>query len=151
MPSGAVQLRALGAKLQAAGAGGLRRELLTGIRQGGAPLVEDVREAARTILPHGGGLNEYVANSPIAVRTRLTGAVGIRIVNTKSGASKGGTASFGSDTGRVRHPVFGHMDRWATTNVTPGWFSKTLERKAPETEPFVLAAMNRTAVEVCKL
>jgi hypothetical protein len=47
--------------------------------------------------------------------------------------------------------VFGHRGKWTVTNVTPGWFSKTLEEKAPTTTPLVLAAMNRTAAAVCKL
>ena len=147
---GVAQLEALGVKLKLAGATGLRRNLLAGIRAGAQPLVGDVRAAALALLPKGGGLNEYVAASPIAVRTRLTGAsVGVRIVNTKKGAQSGGTAQFGSDKGAVRHPVYGHRDRkWATTNVTPGWFSKTLEDKSPGTAPFVLAAMELTAAQI---
>jgi hypothetical protein len=151
MVSNGSQLRELGLKLKAAGDGGLRRELLAGIRLGAAPLVADVREAALAILPHSGGLNRFVADSPIGVRTRLTGNVGVRIVNTREGARKGGERDFGSDLGEVRHPVFGRRGKWTVTNVTPGWFSKTLERRSPETTPFVLAAMNRTADAVCKL
>ncbi len=147
------QLRELGLKLQAAGNGGLRRNLLAGIRAGAAPLVGDVRQKALEILPHSGGLAAYVASSPIAVRTRLTGLVGVRIVNTRAGARKGGTTSFGTDRGQVRHPTFGRQGKnsWVTQAVPPGWFSKTLEERSPETTPLVLAAMNATAAEVCKL
>jgi hypothetical protein len=150
MVSNGSQLRELGAKLQGASNGGLRRECLAGIRAAAAPLVGDVRAAALDILPHSGGLAALVASSPIAVRTRLTGVVGVRIQNTRSGASKGGTRDFGTDRGRVAHPVFGRRPL-VHQNVPPGWFSKTLERKAPETLPLVLAAMNRTAAAVCKL
>jgi hypothetical protein len=153
MVSNGSQLRELGVKLQGASNGGLRRECLAGIRAGAAPLVGDVRAAALDILPHSGGLAAFVASSPIAVRTRLTGVVGVRIQNTRAGARKGGSTDFGTDRGHVRHPIFGRTGKgsWVGQNVTPGWFSKTLERKAPETLPLVLAAMNRTAAAVCKL
>jgi hypothetical protein len=153
MVSNGSQLRELGLKLKAAGDGGLRRELLAGIRLGAAPLVGDVRAAALERLPHRGGLAAFVASSPIAVRTRLTGVVGVRIVNTRSGARKGGTTDFGTDRGHVRHPTFGRKGKgsWVGQDVPPGWFSKTLEEKSPETTPLVLAAMNRTAAAVCKL
>lgn len=147
--TGQQQLRDLGLRLKAgADTGLLRRELLKGIRAAAGPLVADVRQAARERLPKGGGLNEWVADSPIAVRTRLTGvSAGVRIVNTSKvpDGKRGGTADFGSDRGKVRHPVFGHKDRWAVTNVEPGWFSKTLEEKAPQVTPEVVAAMERTS------
>jgi hypothetical protein len=153
MPAvGAGQLELLGLRLKAAGATGLRRELLAGIRLGAAPLVGDVRAAARDILPKSGGLNNYVADSNIRVATRLSGRnAGVRIINSRSGADSGGTADFGSDKGAVRHPVFGHRDRkWATTKVTPGWFTKTLEEKAPSVTPFVLAACESVAVALTR-
>jgi hypothetical protein len=153
MPAvGAGQLELLGLRLKAAGATGLRRNLLAGIRAGAKPLVADVRAAALAQLPKSGGLNEYVASSPIAVRTRLSGpSVGVRIVNTKKGAGSGGIADFGSDRGAVRHPVFGHKDRkWAVTKVTPGWFTKTLEDKSPGVAPDVFAAMELTAREIMR-
>lgn len=148
---GAEQLRALGLRLKAAGDGVNRRNLLTGIRTGAQPLVGDVRAAALAILPHSGGLAAQVAASPIAVRTRLTGpSVGVRIVNTKTGAKKGGTtASFGTDRGSFRHPVFGRKTKWVQESCTPGWFTGTLERRSPETAPFVLAAMKITADFIC--
>jgi hypothetical protein len=156
--AGSVQLKELGLKLKAAGdpngngrAGGLRRQLLAGIRLGAAPLVGDVRAAALERLPHRGGLAALVASSPIAIRTRLTGVVGVRIVNTHQGGRTSGTTEFGTDRGHVRHPVFGRKGPWVGQNVPPGWFSKTLEEKAPETEAFVLAAMNTVATEVCNL
>lgn len=150
--AGNAQLRLLGLKFQAAGAGGLRRNLLAGIRAGAKPLVDDVRAAAREDLPKKGGLAAIVAESPIAVRTRLTGpSVGVRIVNTRKGVdtAAGKSIRFGTDTGRLRHPVFGHRDRWVTQQLRhPGWFTETLAHRAPETTPFVLAAMEVTAREI---
>lgn len=148
---GAGQLELLGVRLKAAGAVGLRRQLLAGIRAGAAPLVGDVREAARSILPKSGGLNNWVADSNIRVATRLSGRnVGVRIINSRSGSGSGGTADFGSDKGVVRHPVFGHAGRWSTTKVTPGWFSHTLEEKVSSVTPFVVAACESVAVALTR-
>ncbi len=146
---GNAEIAALGRAMQAAAATELRKELLAGIRTAARPMVDAVRQAARDELPKAGGLNERVASSPIAVRTRLTGtSAGVRIVNTAKveQGRRGGTVDFGTDTGRLRHPVFGHRDRWVTQPLsTSGWFSKTLDEKAPEAAPEVLAAMRRTA------
>lgn len=151
MPAdGAAQLAALGARLQAAGDRVNRNNLRAGIRAGAQPLVGDVRAAALAILPHRGGLAALVASSPIAVRTALTGsAVGVRIVNTKTGTKSGGTSQFGTDRGNFRHPVFGRRTKWVSESCTPGWFTGTLEKRSPEVAPFVLAAMEATAEMIC--
>jgi hypothetical protein len=152
MVSNGSQLRELGVKLQGASNGGLRRELRAGIRAGAAPLVEDVRRAAREKLPKGGGLNEFVANSKITVSVPLAGRnASVRLINSRQ-SKRGGIRDFGSDLGRVRHPVFGHRKRkWAETVVTPGWYFETLRHGVDSVRPFVLAAMNKTAADVCKL
>jgi hypothetical protein len=150
-PVGGAQLRELGLRLKAAGDGAARRQLLAGIRAGAQPLVSDVRAAARAKLPKSGGLNTFVADSPITVRTRLAGRiVGVQIVNTRKGVRKGGTSDFGSDRGVVRHPVFGRKGKWAETQVDAGWFTDTLEKSAPTVTPFVVAAMKTISEEVCR-
>lgn len=148
--TGAGQLERLGLRLKFEGAIVLRRELLFGIREGAKPLIGDVRDAALKRLSKRGGLNAYVAESDIKVVTRLTGArVGVRIVNTRKNAKRGGTSDFGSDRGVVRHPVFGHRDRkWAETKVEPGWFTETLNHAAPTVTPFISAALIRTAAQL---
>ncbi len=142
---GNAEIAALGRLVKAQGEGQLRRDLLAGLRKAAKPLVADVRQAAFEELPKHGGLNVRVAESKIGVRTRLTGAsAGVRIVNTAPAGKKGGTRDFGTDTGHLRHPVFG-TDRWVTQELaTPGWFSKTLEQESPKVTPEVLAAMRET-------
>lgn len=133
------QLAILGARLKVAGAVGLRRELLKGIREAAKPLIEDARAAALEELPKAGGLNERIASDPMSVRTRLTGSnVGVRIVTTT-------TDTRGADRGRLRHPTFGHRDRWVTQAIRPGWFTDTLSREAPKVTPAIIAAMEVVA------
>jgi hypothetical protein len=146
---GSGQLEAVGARLKLQGAKGLRRELLVGLKLGAAPLVGDVRAAARAQLPKSGGLNRYVADGDIKVAVRLSGRLtGVRIVNSRKNAKKGGTSDFGTDRGVIRHPVFG-TDKWVEQRLpSAGWFSKTLEDKAPSVTPFVVAALESVAVRM---
>jgi hypothetical protein len=34
------------------------------------------------------------------------------------------------DRGRLRHPLYGNRRHWYDQKVTPGWFTKTLQRQA---------------------
>jgi hypothetical protein len=150
--AGAEQLKVLGAELRAQGEEGkvFRRQLLAAIRTAAAPAPEAVKESARRTLPHGGGLNEFIATSRISVRNRLTGkGVGVRIVGTKSGGKNGHDLE-AIDAGRVRHRVFG---RWVkgipTQEVEPGFFTKPLEETSPKVTLAVLGAIyaTRRAIE----
>ena len=150
----ALQLKAIGLRMKYLGAGGnilaaeglgagrtLRAQLLGAIRVAAKPAVEATRQAARSTLPKGGGLNEYIAVEKIKVSTRLTGpSVGVRII-AQSGQWSG-------DQSEVRHPVFGHRNRrWTTTKVTPGWFTGTLTRETPKIMGPIYAAMEAVAAE----
>ncbi len=129
------ELGALAGRLKAAGDGGLRRELLAGLRSGVRPIIPALQDAARAELPHSGGLGEWVASSRFTVRNRLSvESASVSIVNRPAKDTSrrgGGQAQFGTDKGVVRHPVFGHLDRWATTKVHGGWFSRTVEDHLP--------------------
>jgi hypothetical protein len=129
--TGADQLRVLGAQLKAAGeqGQGLRRELLASMRALEKPLTDGVRSSARDMLPHRGGLNEWVAGSDIKFRNNLTGSaarIGARVV-----ATKGSHNLEGIDGGNVRHPVYGGST-WVSQSVRDGWFTKPLNAAAPE-------------------
>jgi len=147
--SGTKDLELLGLRLTVAGNGGLRRELLAGLRAGARPLIPALQDAARAELPKRGGLNEHVAASRFSVRTRLgPGSAGVSIVNQPAADTSrrgGGQTQFGSDRGAVRHPVFGHKDRWAVTTVQPGWFSKTLEARMPQVAAELTATVTAVA------
>lgn len=140
---GAEQMRELGLELRALGEEGkvFRRELLAGIRGAAAPAADAVKSAARRDLPHSGGLADYVATSRIGVRNRLTGkGVGVRVAGTK-----GEHNLRRIDAGYVRHKVFGTW-RASTPDqqVTPGFFSKTLEGFEPKVQLAVFGVIAQT-------
>jgi len=117
------QLESVGAALKAAGAGGLRRELLRRIRSSGRRATIAAERGALEMLPKGGGLAAVVAASRFTTRTRLSGGgVGVRIVATDPHDIKA------IDAGTVRHPVYGNRRKWVAQGVTPGWFTKSTER-----------------------
>ena len=142
--SGSAQLAALAVRLKVAGDKTLRRELLRGLKSGADPLVKKVAEAARAQLPHGGGLNEQVAGQKVKVQVR-TGArtAGVRLTTTAPDTSQ-------TDSGFVRHPVFGNRKKWKTQQIpaAKGWWSQTLADGAPDVQPDLAAAMERVALEI---
>jgi hypothetical protein len=159
---GALQLKALGARLKALGAEGnlgasndlapvfghgktLRAQLLAGIRAGSKPAVEAARQAARNKLPKKGGLNTFVADTQIVSRTRLTGPrVGVRIGVNKGAPGTRAHRAYGANKGVINHPVFGHLDRRSEQTLnTKGWFDQTLKDQAP-----IVTAAVRLACEV---
>lgn len=135
------QLREVALKLKSAGAGGLRLQLLRGLKAGAAPLIPAVKDAARAQLPKSGGLNEHVANQKVTVSVR-TGATtaGVRLT-TKDLDTRD------TDSGMVRHPVFGHRDRWVDQSVpqATGWWSVTLAEKSPDVTPELIKVLAETA------
>jgi hypothetical protein len=147
---GREQLAGLGKRLKTAGdpARGLRMELLRGIRAAAVPAVKDAHEAARSMLPKAGGLNERVAKEPISVRTRLTGAsVGVRITTTA-------TDTRGANRGTWRHPVFGKwLPKMPAQVYEPakGWYDDTLEKHRPEVTTLVLMSMRLTAEKITRV
>jgi hypothetical protein len=144
-----VEVRVLGANQLAALVRDLKREadgkerrkdLLRGLRGAADPLAKEVApRVAREGLPKGGGLNEYVASSKFAVRTRTTGqGVGVRIVGTK-----GKHDLNAMDRGRVRHKVWGvWRPGTPTQQIPPGWWSKGMS------DPIVLAPMQKELIQV---
>lgn len=121
--NGSVELHLLAKRLKTAGAVGVRREMMRGLRAAASPLVPLLQEAARADLPKRGGLNEYVAAKKITVSV-TTGArtAGVRLRSKQRGNY--------TDTGTWRHPVFG---KWLpgvksqTYAPAKGWWDKTVE------------------------
>ena len=137
---GANQLAALAKALKAAGNRELRKDLLAGIRKSGKPAIDAARAEARSSLPTRGGYSAIVGAQSIGVRTRTVGRqAGVRIT-----APRG--VGFGADkTGRLRHPVYGRREgTWASQSVPSGWFTKTIEDRAPVFRKDVEAAMRET-------
>jgi hypothetical protein len=142
--NGSADLAALAARLKLAGAGGLRLQLLRGLKTGAAPLVDKARESAAANLPKSGGLAARVANSPIkvAVRTSASNA-GVRIT-----ASEHDTRP--TNAGYVRHPVFGHMDRFVSQEIpsATGWFTKPMESGGPAVTVELLAVIEAVGRQI---
>lgn len=146
MPGDAsVELAALGRRLKAASNGAaLRRELLRGIRAGAAPLTRAVQDAAREKLPRGGGLNEQVAGQRVSVRVALAGRnTGVRLTTSAPDTAQ-------TDSGYVRHPVYGRRAKWVHQDIpqAAGWWSQTLQDRSPEITPEVIAAMERVLKQI---
>lgn len=140
--SGANELAAVSKRLRAAGADGLRREMLRGLRAGAKPLTTVARRSALENLPRKGGLNEVVAAQKFAVRTRTSGSnPGVRVV----GVSKRHLTEL--DQGRLRHPTFGHKP-WVTQKVKPGWWSEALKGEAPKVRAALLRQLAETARKI---
>lgn len=146
MPSnGSAQLHAISAALKARGEMGVKREMTAALRAGAQPLIPAVKQAAREKLPKAGGLNEQVAGQRVRVSVR-GGArtAGVRLVTTAPDTKQ-------TDSGFVRHPVFGHKDRaWITQQIpqAAGWWTDTLVRESPTVTPVLLAAMEAVAAKI---
>jgi hypothetical protein len=100
--------------------------MLAGIRAEAKPAIPDIRQNAREVLPHRGGLYAIIANSKIGVRTRTSGrSVGVTVQANNPHDIRSLNA------GRLRHPLYGDKDHWFSQTVEPGWFDKPLIERAP--------------------
>lgn len=126
-------LQIVARRLKEAGDRGLKAEARKGLRAAAKPVVNAAKEAARTELPHRGGLNEWVADSLYGVRTLLGPNPRVRIVGQKKGHDLADV-----DKGRIRHPVFGHRDRWVVQSITPHVLTDAMAREAPEAREALL-------------
>ncbi|MGZ4663587.1 MAG: hypothetical protein ACXV5Q_00675 [Frankiaceae bacterium] len=142
--TGAEDFLALSKALKHAGRGELRKELNKQMRDAAKPLIGDVRQAAERELPKHGGLNRVVSRGRIRVQTR-TGAqtAGVRIVGAGQGLRS-------ADLGILRHPVFGHRDRFVAQDVPAGWFTATLNDKARTVLPALAQAVQNIADQVVR-
>lgn len=122
------ELAFVAARLKAAGDGGVHREVRRGLRNGARPVADAAHAAALERLPHAGGLNEWVADGLYGVRTNLGGAhPSVRVVVSKKGHDLKAI-----DAGKLRHPVFGHRDRWMTQQIPPHILTDAMRDAAPE-------------------
>lgn len=139
--TGANDLAVVSAKMKRLGEGQLRREMLAGIRKAARPLIPAARESALANLPHTGGLNEVIAASKFAIRTRTSGSsLGVRVI----GASRHALEQI-DEQGIVRHPTWGNRKAWAVTHVKPGWFSNAMHEHADGPRHEVIRVINDIA------
>lgn len=166
--TGADDFYRLSKALKAAGRTEMRKQLNKAVREAAKPVIKDVKAAARSDLPHGGGLNERMAKA----RT---------VIKTKTGKDPGVTVAMpqkqeGYLTGNIRHPVFatkvrihrksskrkdgtvghyrdgarGGKARWAPQKINGDWFDGTVEKSAPTVLPHIEKALQSIADEVVR-
>jgi hypothetical protein len=142
---GSRDLALLGRRLKDVGRGDLRRELLRGIRTAGREALPDVRQSAYRTLPRRGGLAERVGKQAYSVQTRLSlGNASVRLVG------RGMKELRDIDSGRLRHPVWGDRSRWVQQEVTPGFWSKPLQRRRPKMQAQIEQVMYGIARKVTR-
>jgi hypothetical protein len=115
------------------------------------PVERIIDQYTVAVLPHRGGLGEWVAKAPLKISVR-TGArsAGIRLIMGRN--SRGGRSDLqGINAGKVRHPTYGHrggkvrhavanpsgfgrhffvtqrMNDWHDQGVEPGFFDVPIE------------------------
>jgi hypothetical protein len=140
---GANELEAIGRRFKAAGAKGLRKELLAGIRKTNKPTISAIRANALATLPRRGGLAAEVAGSRIGTRSRLSGnRVGVEI----RGVGRIGLTTL--NRGRLRHPVYGNRGTWVQQQVPAGWFTDPIEKDMPRIREGIEDAMKTVARKI---
>lgn len=148
---GAEQFLKLSKALKNAGRTELRKELTRGLQRGTKPLIPKAREAARTDLPHRGGLAAQVSKEPMRVQVRTGANPGVRVV---VGNRKGGSRA--ANQGRLRHPVFARPGTsrdqwtWVTQRLRPGWFDRAMRRNARGVRPALEQAIEDVAKRVVR-
>jgi hypothetical protein len=142
--NGSEQLAALGVRLKVAGDKTLRVGMLRGLKAATEPLKVAVKAAAMEKLPKRGGLNAQVAGQKITTQVR-TGArtAGVRLTTTTPDTLQ-------TDTGYVRHKVFGNRKRWVRQEIpnASGWWSETLKDAAPEVTAELVGVMEAVSVQI---
>lgn len=109
------QLAVLARVLKDAGEKDLQREMIKMIVAAVKPVKPAVQASARRTLPKRGGLAARVAKASITTRRRSGPRItGVRVVTPVNPSI---------DKGTVRHPVFGHRDRWVTQRVHAGYWT----------------------------
>lgn len=122
----------------------LRLPMVRGLKSAAKPMIGEVQAAARAKLPRRGGLNEQVAGQRVTISVR-TGArtAGVRLLTSAPDTAM-------TDAGFVRHPVFGHRDRWKRQSIpnAAGWWTDTCEASAPKVKAEMLAVMETYAAAI---
>lgn len=138
---GAEKLSAVAKELKKVGAKDLQKELYSALNRATKTMRAEANKAAEQNLPKTGGLNKRVAAARLSTRRRAGKNPGVRIV------AKGLQQLELIDRGVVRHPVYGHRDRYVAQKIpdAEGWFTKSMEDGAPEARKEILEALDSVA------
>ena len=143
---GGQQLRELTVELKAADKA-LLLAMRRNLRAIAKPAAAAVKAEELRVLPKKGGLNEWVAGTPVGVRiTAGPRTAGVRLVQSKKGRSKPHDLLAMNETGAIRHPVFGQRKTWVEQDGLPtGWFERPLLAMAPAATAAMVKVMDETA------
>lgn len=144
--TGAAGLRKLAADLRRADRIDLQRELRKALTDTAKPLYRKVVAEIEEIIPHRGGYSSVLADSyyqTVSVRSAGSGA-GVTIVGRAKGKAELRDVA-AVNRGVLRHPVYGHRSRWATTRVPPGFFDRPAKDIEPDLVRNAEAAIDRVA------
>lgn len=124
----------------------LRKELHSGLNRVSKGVRGQMVEIIPTALPRRGGLAQQVASRTTSRTTAKTGkyaGVSMRF------SSKGHDIRLLTGQ-RLRHPVFGHRDRWVdqTEGVDPAVFLAKLEQQKPEIQRALVRVLEDVARKV---
>ena len=165
--NGAVELQALAKRMKRAEPA-LRKEFYVGLARAARPMREAVQAEARRSLPSGGcrGKRKTRTNRSTGDVSATTGfKTGDTVAARAAGASyviratqgknptvtlkavprKGKSVDLKAlDRGRLRHSLFGNKRHWYGQAVTPGWFSRPVDRQVGNVRTELLKAIDDT-------
>ncbi|MDG4784359.1 hypothetical protein O7626_00165 [Micromonospora sp. WMMD1102] len=104
-------------------------EMRKGLNKMGPPAKKAVQESALAKLPKSGG---FAATMHRAIRMRVKSdlglsTAGVTLVTTAAG--RGRLRHIGAiNSGRLRHPVYGHRTRWVTQRVPEGFWDDAMDK-----------------------
>lgn len=134
--------------LRKAAAKDLTLEMRKAQREAGKPLQAEIRVSAAALLPKRGGYARTMARQvrvsthagrpgTLTVRVWARGKVEHRDVKT-------------IDAGRLRHPVWGNRRNWSTTNVPPGFVTRTVDRLADRVLDKATEGVERVMMQIAR-
>lgn len=134
---GGEQFAKLAAKIRAA-EGELPNELYRALEKSSKPLRRDAKSSALAHLPRKGGLNRVVAGSRMSTR---------RVANGIKIKANGIEQLKLTNSGKVRHPVYGHPGTWVTQSIPAAkdWWSRPMRNGAPKVRRELVKALGKIA------
>jgi hypothetical protein len=137
---GGDQFARLAARIRKA-EGELPHELIEALERAAPPLKRAAKASAAANLPHRGGLAGIVASSGMSTQRR---AGGIRIV------ARGIKQLNLTNSGRVRHSVFGNPFTWVTQAIPKArdWFDRPMQDGAPRVRRELDKALDKIARKI---
>lgn len=144
---GADKLDQVAKALKQAGDKELKKELYAGLNRATKPLRAAAKKSAEANLPRKGGLNRRVARARMSTRRRGGRDPGIKIV--AKGLDQLGRIDA---RGEVKHPVYGHRDRWVTQDIpeAQGWFTDPMQAGAEDVRKELVKTLDGIAKKIAR-